>query len=1014
MKKIGLLAFVCFISISLLAQIPSGYYSAANGKSGSALKTALYNIINTHTTLSYNYLWTAFKTTDKRSDDKVWDMYSSATNYTFGTDQAGSYSVEGDKYNREHSFPKSWFNEDAPMVTDLMHVVPTDGFVNGKRSNFPFGETDNPTYSSQGGFSKLGPANSDLGYTGTVFEPDDQYKGDFARIYFYMVTCYENVVSNWSGGMTSGNKYPALATWAKDMLLRWAEEDPVSQKEIDRNNAVYNLQGNRNPFVDYEGLEKYVWGDLSSTSVDLNNYTSPYGTSSNTINAPYFSIASGSAVTSGTTVTIGCRTSGATIHYSTDGGTTWQTSNTSVTLTITETTTIQAYSTKDTSTSSTVNATYTITQTGGGTTTGSGTLFEKVTNADQLVSGKNYVIFCPSKNMTMTSSAVGSALGYVATTLTSDGYIDVSTISDVAILTLGGNEGSWTLLMNGENYLSWTSGNSLKTTAGADTDNQKWTISTGASTTTILNKAENSRKLQYNSSSGSERFACYTSSQTAVQLYVQIENSSSTEITTVEAPVFTPAGGTMSKGSAISIASTTSGATIHYTISGGTEQTGTTPVSITLSNPGVHEYTAYATYNDLTSEETSGSFEVLPTAPALSVASGTYTDALSLEITSSETDVNIFYTTDGTTPDETSTPYTTTISLPLGTTTVSAITEIDGLVSEMTEGTYTVIPSSPEFSVASGTYNSGTVVSLTTLLTGTNIYYTTDGSDPTTTSTPYTSAITLTSTTTLKAIAVKDGVSSNISEATYTIRSGSLVSTGIYAKVISSDDLELDANYLIVYEGGSKALGAYFSNNNKPYFGAVDVTINNDSIDLNGIGDMPTILTIVGEADAYTFALQDNEQTVYLSCPSDNNYLSESSSATDTKSQWTITIGETTTIKNNSLTSRYINYNTSSPRFATYKASSNQKAVCLYKEVLEESAPSTLTVLLGDVNLDGDVNVEDVTTLVNYILGSTVATFSEPAADLDENDTINVSDVVDLVNRILNGNTSETKEITTN
>ena len=1013
MKKIISFAFIIHICVCAFAQIPSGYYNAANGKSGATLKTALYGIINSHTTLSYTYLWTAFETTDKRSDGYVWDMYSSATNYRFGTDQAGSYSKEGDKYNREHSFPKSWFNDASPMVTDLMHIVPTDGFVNGKRSNWPLGETDNPTYKSKNDFSKLGPANSDLGYTGTVFEPADEYKGDFARIYFYMVTCYENVVSSWDCDMTSGNKYPALTTWAKNMLLRWAEEDPVSQKEINRNNAVYEEQGNRNPFVDFEGLEQYVWGVLSSTSVDLNNYTSPYGSSSTTLTAPYFSIASGSSVASGTSVTIACRTSGATIHYTTNGGTNWQTSNTSVSLTITETTTIQAYSTKGSETSSTASATYTIS--GGGNNSGtSSNLYQKVTSADQLVSGKNYVIFCPSKNMTMTSGALGSALGYVATTLTNDGYIDVSSLTDVAILTLGGSEGSWTLQMNGNNYLSWTSKNSLSTSTTATSDNQKWTITTGASSTTILNKADNTRSLQCNNTSGSERFACYTSSQASVQLYVQMESNTSSEITSVEDPVFSPAGGNMAKGSTFSITSATDGATIHYSISGGTEQTGTTPVTLTLSTPGNIEYTAYATYNNLTSEEVTASFEVQPSAPSLSSQSGTFEDALSVEISSIDNGVNIYYTLDGSDPTESSTPYSGTISLPLGTTTLKAITEIDGLVSEPTEQTYTIVPSAPVFSLSTGTYNSGTSVSITASLPGATIYYTTDGTDPSTSSSQYESAITLTSTTTLKAIAVKDTVSSSITEATYTIRSGNLTSTGIYTKVSSADDLEVDANYIIVCQSESKALGAYIPNNSKPYFGSVDVTISNDSINLNNVENMPTILTLGGEANAYTFGFQDNEQTVYLSCPSDNNYLSENSSATDTKSLWTVTIGETTTIQNNSLTARYINYNSGSPRFASYKTSSNQKAVTLFKEVLIENTSSTTTVLIGDVNNDNVVDITDITSLVNYILGINNETISDNAADIDNDKSISVNDIVDLVNRIINGNTSETREVTNN
>ena len=275
-RNIFTAAMVLF-AVCSWAQGPSNsgsYYSNADGKKGSALKTALAGIIRSHTTKSYDSLWEYFKTTDKRADGKVWDMYSGTTNFTFGKDQAGSYKVEGDKYNREHSFPKSWFGDKSPMNTDLMHIVPTDGKVNGMRSNYPFGETKGEKYTSNKGFSKLGK-NTTNGYSGIVFEPNDEYKGDFARIYFYMVTCYENNVSSWKSDMLSGDKYPAFKDWALQLLLKWAKEDPVSQKEIDRNNAVYGIQKNRNPFVDYPGLEQYVWGDKTSVAFSYDHYDTP-------------------------------------------------------------------------------------------------------------------------------------------------------------------------------------------------------------------------------------------------------------------------------------------------------------------------------------------------------------------------------------------------------------------------------------------------------------------------------------------------------------------------------------------------------------------------------------------------------------------------------------------------------------------------------------------------------------------------------------------------------------------
>ena len=276
-KRASALNMLLILALQLMAQGPNNtgtYYQSADGKKGSALKTAMCGIIKNHDQLSYGDLWEAFKSTDKRPDGKVWDMYSTYE-FEFGTDQdRGQSAEEGELYNREHSVPNSWFHKDYPMYSDLIHLIPTDKCINNKRGSYPFGETNRPTYTSNDGFSKLGPS-SVSGYSGTVFEPNDEYKGDFARIYFYMATCYEDNVSTWESDMLAHNKYPAFTTWALNMLLRWAAEDPVSQKEIDRNNAVDKLQRNRNPYVDYPGLEQYVWGEYKDQTFSYSNYVTP-------------------------------------------------------------------------------------------------------------------------------------------------------------------------------------------------------------------------------------------------------------------------------------------------------------------------------------------------------------------------------------------------------------------------------------------------------------------------------------------------------------------------------------------------------------------------------------------------------------------------------------------------------------------------------------------------------------------------------------------------------------------
>ncbi len=277
LKVSALLTLLVFTLIqnTIQAQPPSGYYNTATGLKGQELQLALYNIIKNHSVESYADLWTDFQSTDKKTNGKVWDMYSDvpggtpAYEYTFVTDQCGNYGGEGDCYNREHSWPKSWFNDATPMYSDLFHLVPTDGYVNGKRSNYPFGEVGTASWTSSNG-SKVGSCNFP-GFSGTVFEPIDSYKGDFARNYFYMATRYQNVIANWenydSNGdvIMNGTSYPAFETWTINLLLAWHAADPVSPKETARNNAVYAIQNNRNPYIDHPEYAVFVWDPTVGT-----------------------------------------------------------------------------------------------------------------------------------------------------------------------------------------------------------------------------------------------------------------------------------------------------------------------------------------------------------------------------------------------------------------------------------------------------------------------------------------------------------------------------------------------------------------------------------------------------------------------------------------------------------------------------------------------------------------------------------------------------------------------------
>ncbi|MDY3521059.1 endonuclease [Riemerella anatipestifer] len=289
MKNIYLIAAFLIGGFGL-AQIPNGYYDGTEGLSGYTLKSKLSEIItNGHQDKGYSGLWIAYATTDRdlyyENDNTILDIYSENPKgkdpytYNYGVGQCGNYSGEGSCYNREHIVPQSLFSDAFPMKSDANFVVPTDGYVNGKRGNYPFGVVGNVSWTSKNG-SKLG-TNNTIGYSGVVFEPIDEFKGDVARMIFYFVTRYEKQIPTFqSGTMLNGTTTQSLEDWQLDILLTWHNQDPVSQREIDRNNAVYNHQSNRNPFIDHPEWVNLIWKtELSTQEVsrakDLKIYPNP-------------------------------------------------------------------------------------------------------------------------------------------------------------------------------------------------------------------------------------------------------------------------------------------------------------------------------------------------------------------------------------------------------------------------------------------------------------------------------------------------------------------------------------------------------------------------------------------------------------------------------------------------------------------------------------------------------------------------------------------------------------------
>ena len=278
--KQAITLFLIFSLSSVFAQIPNGYYNNATGN-GYQLKTQLYNIINQQNDQGYSAIDGFFREYDLdnyyENNYSILDIYSENPNgqdpynFTPNIDECGSYSGEGDCYNKEHIIPKSVFNENSPMQGDAHQLLPTDGRVNGLRGNFPMGRVDDNNLASQSGISnptqngsKLG-YNLDIGYSQgyseTVFEPIDEFKGDVARIHFYFATRYQNQISNWDDyPMFNGSSNQVFETVFLNILLEWHNMDPVSQKEIDRNDAIYyHHQGNRNPFVDHPEYVNVIW-----------------------------------------------------------------------------------------------------------------------------------------------------------------------------------------------------------------------------------------------------------------------------------------------------------------------------------------------------------------------------------------------------------------------------------------------------------------------------------------------------------------------------------------------------------------------------------------------------------------------------------------------------------------------------------------------------------------------------------------------------------------------------------
>ena len=341
MKRI--LFFSLLIPISFLSQIPAGYYDETQNLSGYSLKTKLHDIISKkNINWHYGDLQAFYNQTDL---DRYYDHDASNTSilldiyseiptgpdvYEYTTaNMIGSANAEGQGWNREHIMPQSSFNSNYPMYSDLFFVIPTDARINQLRSNYPYGmagTTNFYTFTNGSKINRNGTPNS--GYTGRIYEPINEFKGDIARSLLYFAVRYEGKLNsfNFYNGTSAANdtspldgtEEKAFENWYIAMLLQWHNQDPVSQREIDRNNAVYSIQKNRNPFIDHPEWVNTIWnqtpdGIIPQSPLNLNvSQNSAYfvnlnwdaSTESDVLGYKVFQNGNLVATTSNTTITI--------------------------------------------------------------------------------------------------------------------------------------------------------------------------------------------------------------------------------------------------------------------------------------------------------------------------------------------------------------------------------------------------------------------------------------------------------------------------------------------------------------------------------------------------------------------------------------------------------------------------------------------------------------------------------------------------------------------------------------
>ena len=728
------------------------------------------------------------------------------------------------------------------------------------------------------------------------------------------------------------------------------------------------------------------------------------GTTVETVATPTFDPAEGT-FTEAQNVTISCATSGATIYYTTDGSAPTTSSSTySSAIPVSETTTIKAMGVKsDMNNSDVATATYTINI----PQPSSEARFERINSTSQLEAGKRYILVYETTPAGMgaistTSTKYGiSETGSSNLTVT-NGVATLPSGSAVKPLTLGGNAtDGWTFDLDGA-LLNHTG---TKNTLTTGTSNTTWTIAFSGNNATITNKTNTTRVIKYNSTSGQERFACYESGQQAIQLYKEVESTTSNKLYLIGQDMNSQSGWNLSTGPEFTYSNSAGtyavdayfdmadrcyfqfvdglsdsnsnwgGLTGRYYAAGNGDvavdtydMDGTVPLGFTNDtqySPGQYAFSVPAGIYTIVVDKPNWKIYVTQHEVTMTISpnSATFETTKNVTMASNLTERGgkIYYTTDGSDPrDQYSTRQEYTDQLTISaTTTFKAVAVLNCIYSDVVEKTYTKAPAAPVISPASCTFNEPLTVSITAE-SGATIYYTTDGSTPTNESTQYTGSFTVSTTTTVKARAYVGEAYSNIAEATYTY-SNVQPSTGDFTLVTEASQLVAGNEYIILakYNGTNYAMGTISGNKGQS---TNDFTLDG-TIGVSGstiaAGTAVNVFTLEASDSNWKFKLSDNS---YIEMPSSTNITTGNSGTA-----MTITLDNNLAeIVGTATPTRLILFSSSNSVFGNY-ASSNAGAsgyssgVYLYTRATNAVQNPVFSPVPGIYNVDIAVTISCAT-----------------------------------------------------